>query len=111
VGGDSERLADDAVDRWRHIEGVLSPIIGRHGMGALFRRTVFLARRGHPWLVVPAGSDTIDFEQLRAMLSGNPSKAAHASADLFKTFTELLSSLIGAPLVARLLPVQETKHD
>lgn len=111
VGRESKPVPDEAIDRWRDIEVALSPIIGNHGMCALYRRTVILARASHPWLEVPPDSDAIDFEHLRAMLSAHPSQAADACATLLKTFTELLSSLIGVALVARLLPPQEIKHD
>lgn len=104
-GDDSLRIANEAVEQWRAVLDALSPVIGGHGVGALYRRTVFLARNTRPWLELPAESGSIDFEQLRALLARRePAEAAETRDELFRIFNELLSSLIGASLTERLLP-------
>jgi hypothetical protein len=102
---DSSRIADEAVAQWRGVLAALSPVIGGHGVGALYRRTVFLARELHPWLEVPGESATIDFEHLRTLLAWRDARDAVEARDtLSRIFIELLSSLIGASLAQRLLP-------
>lgn len=102
---DSLRVANEAVEQWRAVLLALSPIIGTHGVGALYRRTLFLAQATHPWLEMPAESGSIDFEHLHNLLAWRePPEAAAARDTLLRIFVELLSSLIGASLVERLLP-------
>lgn len=120
---DSLRIAKEAVEQWRAVLAALSPIIGVHGVGALYRRTLFLAHATYAWVQVPAESDTMDFESLGGWLARlTPAEAAQARASLFSLFTDLLSSLIGPSLVERLLPAgfphttpgaaaQDTPHD
>lgn len=102
---ESLRIANEAVGHWRTILSSLAPIIGVHGVGALYRRSLFLARADHPWLDLPAESDTMDFESLRIGLARRePAQAGEASTAMFRFFHELLASLIGASLAERLLP-------
>lgn len=105
--GDAEslRIANEALEHWRAILAALSPIIGEHGVGALYRRTLFLARADHAWLELPQELDDLEFESLRNGLARRePADAARASAAVFHIFSDLLSSLIGASLAGRLLP-------
>ena len=43
-------IADAIVSTWREIALALGPIIGRGGVAALYRRSLYLAVREHPWL-------------------------------------------------------------
>lgn len=107
----SSRIANETVEQWRAVLAALSPVIGVHGVGALYRRTLFLARSTHPWLEVPPESNTIDFDHLRSLLArSEPPQAAEASDTLSRIFLELLSSLIGASLAERLLPAGYPHH-
>ena len=88
------------------ITAVLAPIIGRGGVDALFKRSLHLASKSHPWLaqaskgvltaVEPAGLKTVFAEQSSA-------DAAAGGGLLLQSFHDLLSRLIGSSLTERLL--------
>ncbi len=106
---DSLRIANHAVVRWRAILAALSPIVGVHGVAALYRRTLFQARGAHAWLEVPPEADGMDLDHLRNQLARrSPDEAEAASAHAFLLFRDLLASLIGISLVERLLPPGST---
>jgi hypothetical protein len=105
-GTDACTIAGQALAEWRRVEADLSPVIGRGGVAALFRRSLFLTRAAHLWL--PEGRtgalDPVEFTEWQAALAMRP--AADASAvdkALQRTFRELLTSLIGESLTERLL--------
>lgn len=106
AGASPEVVADAACELWRRIDANLSPIIGRHGVAALVKRSLHLTRISHPALSAAASADARpgDFRALRAALAAQASADAAASnAALVSTFYDLLSSLIGATLTERLL--------
>jgi hypothetical protein len=84
----------------------LAPVIGARGVDALFIRSLHLTSATFPWLA-SAQSDrpgVAPLAGLKALLETRDSTAAtEASHTLLVTFTELLASLIGAPLTERLL--------
>jgi hypothetical protein len=102
----SARLADAAVSHWRAIEAVLAPIIGPLGVAALYHRSLYLSLEVHPWLkhhhAGPGGA--MDLNNLRDVLCGrHEGEITQATATLFRTFQELLASLVGDSLAQRLL--------
>jgi hypothetical protein len=105
-GADAQRIADTAVAVWQELDVALSPIIGRRGVAALFKRSVLLTAPAHPSLVaahwdVETGGD---FESLGASLKQQ--SIAHAIATngaLLQQFVDLLITLIGESLTTRLL--------
>lgn len=111
----TRRVAEDADSRqiaaairalWTDIETALQPIVGRRGVAALFMRTLHLAAARHPWLApLKAGNDdAVDLGRLTAILAAQtPAQASEAGNALFRIFSELLVTLIGAPLSERLL--------
>jgi len=103
---DAGSVADAARAAWLQIAAALSPIIGRQGVAALYRRSLHLAQAHNPALAA-AQDDTAgaaDFSALRAALAGQTSGSAVAANNaLLDTFHELLSRLIGASLTERLL--------
>lgn len=106
-GANVGQIADTAVATWRSIDAVLSPIIGQRGVAALYKRSLYLSRGDHPWLVV-AAEDTPpqpdDFATLhRALAKQTSVNAAAANGALLTTFSDLLTSLIGTALTERLL--------
>jgi hypothetical protein len=119
---DSSSIADAGCSMWQRVATILSPIIGRLGVAALYKRSLHLTRAGHPAL--SAALDDLgelgDFESLRRALSSQTSvSAGAANIALLAVFYDLLSSLIGASLTERLLgsildkpstnhPVQDT---
>ena len=105
-GATASHLADLAVSIWHRVDTVLSSVFGRHGMSALFRRSLYLARAHYPWLeeVSPGATAANDFDALRAVLAQRaPSVALAANALLLKTFCDLLAKLIGESLSQNLL--------
>lgn len=101
-----ELIANDLVSLWQEIEVVLCPIIGQRGVAALYQRCFHLAGRKYPWLVssLEGAQTSIDYAHLKTLLT--PRSCAELIAGgglLFKTFYELLVSLVGPSLTERLL--------
>lgn len=103
AGADATSIAEVACAVWRDMAIALSPIIGQHGMAALYKRSLHLTRNEHSGLSAAHG-DAGDFTALHKALSSQPSSgAAAANGALLKNFYDLLSSLIGPALTERLL--------
>lgn len=106
----AEGAVDTAVAAWRDIEAALVPLIGPLGFGALYQRCIALRSKEDPWLARAhrgvSGWD--DFAALHVALGGRPdAEALVAHRELLRTLHEVLVSLLGEPLVARLLPVTQ----
>jgi len=105
-GGSAVEIARTARAVWQHIDASLSPIIGRKGVAALYRRSVHLLRHDLPALDaldldVPADSDFAELQRASACLTSEG--AGEMNAAVLETFRELLTKLIGASLCERLL--------
>jgi hypothetical protein len=105
-------VAETMVSAWQGMDVALSPIIGQRGLAMLYKRSLHITGRAHPWLKgMDEGSQaSMDLAALEAVFAqqGSP-EAAAAGGVLLQTFHELLSSLIGASLTERLLrPVWDT---
>jgi hypothetical protein len=103
----AEGAADAAVADWRDIEATLVPLIGKLGFVALYLRCIALRGKEDPWLrnAHEAGRGWDDFTALHVALRGRPdAEAAGAQRELLRVFHDVLTSLLGAPLVARLFP-------
>lgn len=99
-------FAEEFDGRWKAVIEALVPIVGRHGVGAMWQRSVYLASRKHPWLVVNPleGEALLDpLALLPTLLAQEPSAAAQAASELSASFQEILVSLIGARLSEQLL--------
>jgi hypothetical protein len=84
----------------------LIPLIGELGVNALVARSVRLIQREFPWLTVAQGiaPEVSPLAQLRLDLERQATTVAlSAAVALLATFSELLSTFIGAPLTRRLL--------
>jgi len=99
--------ADEAIDLWERLARQLVAIVGDSGFESLYLRSLSLSSAAFPWL---AGSSTVApdsasrFDNLRASLEAqSAAQAREASKLLMLTFTDLLASLIGEPLTARIL--------
>lgn len=106
TGAQAASVADAACGVWRGVTGALSPIIGKQGVAALFKRSLHLARAEHPGLsAVHDDADGLaDYTALQEALSSQTSaSAAAANSALLGIFYDLLSGLIGALLTERLL--------
>ncbi|MGL6109776.1 MAG: hypothetical protein ACRC2B_06695 [Rubrivivax sp.] len=103
---DPTRIAAAVLSIWEEIDDALTPIVGSQGVVALYRRSLHLAVAQHPWL---AGRDEgvltdTDPAVLKSVLAQRSSAEAAAGGSAFlNTFHELLASLIGPSLTARLL--------
>lgn len=88
-----------------HLMDELEPLVGMHGAGALFGRSVHLVRRDRASALSPAtGTREEQLACLRDELSRLDIAEARAiSTALLTTFADLLTSLIGEPLTNRLL--------
>ncbi len=99
-------IALAALSAWRQIDSELSPIIGQHAVATLYKRSLFLARAEHPCLATAYDAATRhgEFAPLQAALSQQPeATAAAASGAILRTFSELLTSLVGQSLSEQLL--------
>jgi len=108
VGDDptAAQIAAAMVAIWHDIDAALTPIVGKGGVAALYKRTLYLAGTAHPWLVLRRQdpSSGVDLVALKAVLSQQASAVAAAgSKDFLQTFHMLLASLIGPSLTERLL--------
>lgn len=112
VPTDQSMIAQSALANWVRIDNALSPIIGRHGVFGLYKRSLSLTRVAHPALTavfdaLPAPGDYSTLQQALAQQSAPVSVAANVA--LLQTFNELLSKLIGSSLTERLLrPLSDT---
>ena len=122
IGGNASVIAS-IVATWVEIDVALTPIIGHQGVTALYKRSVHLTARTHPWLAAvldgsgnsngetgasSASSASLDvganMDALRSVFLHQDASAASAAGEmLLRTFFELLTSLIGASLTERLL--------
>lgn len=102
----SADVAAAASATWRAIDAALRPILGARGVEALYWRSLHLAAATQPWLLeaVDPTEAAIDLEALAAALAARPADSAEAgSRMLLDQFEQLLVSLVGASLTARLL--------
>ena len=103
---DSRAVAACSIDEWRRIEEVLAPVIGQAGFRAVYAHSLALGRKAMPWLpaAVREGPGAISFAPLQAALAERPVLECSAADDaLRQVFREVLASLIGGGLTARLL--------
>jgi hypothetical protein len=105
-GHDAGAIAELAVATWRDLDASLSPIIGRRGVDALYQRSLYLLRDGHPWLasVHESGFRPGEAPAFKATFARQDRLvAATTSGALLQTFHGLLATLVGQILTERLL--------
>jgi hypothetical protein len=105
-GADALIIADRALAVWRQLDATLSPIIGRRGVAALFKRSLLLTAPAHTSLVAAHWDVETDgdFESLRASLRQlSVANAIATNGALLQQFVDLLTTLIGESLTERLL--------
>lgn len=101
-----ETVADGAFQRWTQVAKQLVTIIGDGGFDSLYDRSLYLTQVTYPWLGASSGSPQSDhrFAHLKASLEDqSPALARAAHISLLITFTDILASLVGEPLTARIL--------
>ena len=105
-GATAKQVADEAVLKWRELDSLLSPIIGKRGMAALYKRALYLIRADYPWLAsAHAGEHSFgEFISLQtALMKQTDAVALAAGLALYESFYLLLFSFIGPTLTERLL--------
>ena len=105
-GVGARQIAERAGAAWRHLDTVLSPIIGHGGVAALYRRSLFLVCIDHSWLpgVHEGALDLVEFTELESTVAAQSAPDAQAATQaLVNTFRTLLCDLIGDSLMERLL--------
>ena len=103
---DASLVAGATLDLSQQMTASLAPVIGARGVDVLFRRSLHLASRTFPWLVMagePGDSVSLPSGLQARLADSAPDAAMEAILVLFVTFTELLSTLIGESLTERLL--------
>ncbi|MDB5984129.1 MAG: hypothetical protein JWQ69_5144 [Pseudomonas sp.] len=103
---DIAQIADGIVTTLQDINATLIPIIGPKGVAALYRRSLYLCTSLHPRLAGTYESLVVamDLMELKSLLvQQNQADAIFFGEELLKAFFELLATLIGPSLTARLL--------
>ncbi len=103
---DTASIAEAIVSILQDMDAALAPIIGQQGVAALYRRSFHLCVANHPRLAVSYDSvpAAIDLLALKSVLvEQNETDARFFGEVLLTTLYELLTTLIGPSLTARLL--------
>jgi len=103
---DSGKVAETACDLWGPLSVEISSIIGDAGFDSLYARSVFLTQTQYPWLAAGSAAPTADqrFAPLQTSLEEQTTALAlEANTLLLIIFTDILASMLGEPLTARIL--------
>ncbi len=103
---DAAQIADAIVAAWRQIDVVLSPIIGRHAVAALHRRSLHLVEAARPLLATgrPDVYALLDLTAVKTtLLQLSAAEAAAAGGAGLEKLYELLGGLLGPALTEHLL--------
>jgi len=105
--GAQPRAAVDAVlALCSEMDSALAPVVGPHGVAALYRRSLFLTAQAHPALtgLHESVDSLMDLAELKTRLGTLSAEQVHVvGVALLQTFQELLESLVGSSLTERLL--------
>ncbi len=105
-GESAEPVVEVIVRAWCEIDAVLSPVIGKQGVAALYQRCLHVVAPTHPWLAPTQQgvANALDLAALRSALSSQSSaNAVAAGAATLEEFHELLASMVGHSLTGQLL--------
>ena len=103
---DAAAFATAAVHVYDQAAQELIPLIGERGVNALADRTARLVQREFPWLTAEQGTapEVSPLARMRLDLEGQAAPVAlSAAVTLIATFSELLSTFVGARLTKHLL--------
>ena len=105
LGADAVQVAATISRTWHRIDEALCPVLGESGVAALYKRSVYLSGREHPWLLGGADSSaSVEYVALESVLSARSAReAADAGGATLERFIELLTKLVGPSLTERLL--------
>lgn len=99
-------VADVAIGLWQPLASRLASIIGEGGFNSLYNRSLHLTQAEFPWIAsgAAAHADPHWLTNLKASLEAqSTAEARKASHTLLSTFTGILASLIGEPLLTSIL--------
>lgn len=102
----SKNVADDAISLWEQLATQIISILGEDGFDSLYARTLYLNQAAFPGRVSNPASPQADlrFAELKRNLDRQtPAQASEANSLLLIAFTDILASLIGEPLITRIL--------
>ena len=102
----STQIADAVAQIWCEAAIALTPIIGREGVAALLKRSLYLSGSTYAWLSIgpKTGNKSIDSDALKSLIAGQTTEEATAGGTaLFLQFYGLLTNLIGPSLADRIL--------
>ena len=105
-GASSQEVADLVTKAFQGFGQMLEPIIGRTGMAAIYKRSLYLAGPifALTFAASEAGSIAMDLALMESELAKQTAaNAATAGTALLHAFRILLTSLIGQALAERLL--------
>lgn len=103
---DANAVAEATIFTWHKVAARIVPVIGVGGSDVLFNRSLHLTCMAFPWLTIVGDhrDSTALLANLKERLAGSDTTVAtEASYTLLATFTEMLTTLIGESLTARLL--------
>lgn len=103
---DTARIAQAIVSTLQAIDAALTPIIGQQGVTALYRRSLHLCATRHPRVahLSERVQTSLDLKALDSVLvTESEADALLFGEVMLTTFYELLTTLIGPSLTARLL--------
>jgi hypothetical protein len=106
AGADARAIAARAVAAWTGIDKALSPIVGRQGVAALYKRSLHLTAAAYPWLATASegACEPGDFSALQSAIEQQAvAQASAAQNSALDKFREMLTNLIGESLTERLL--------
>ena len=102
----AEVEVDALIALWGHVAAQIILIVGEGGFDSLYARSLYLSQLKFLWLAADSPSVQADqrFAKLRESLQAQPQALANAANRLLLvTFTDILASLIGEHLTARIL--------
>jgi hypothetical protein len=103
---DGAGIGEAIVSTWQDIDATLRPIIGKRGVEALYKRSLYLTVPNHPWLAETYEENRTrpDVTTLQPVVARQSRvDAASAGTALLQAFYGLLGSFIGVALAERLL--------
>lgn len=103
---DTARIAQAIVLTLQGMDAALSPIIGQQGVAALYRRSLHRCASQHPRVahISDRVQTALDLNVLNSeLVSESEADALFFGEVMLTTFYELLTTLIGPSLTARLL--------
>lgn len=95
-----------AINLWEQMATQIISIVGEGGFNSLYARSLHFARSTFPWLAaaLPSHQGEPRFAELKQSLEAQtPLLASAANSLLLVTFTDILATLIGEQLTARIL--------